>query len=286
MRRRAEQIGAIFDAVHQKGGSAVMVTYTAAHVIGDKLPDLLGALKSAKRTLTQSRVYRHLTATRTGAVSATEITYNTRNGWHPHQHDVWFFDGPALNADQLADDLFPAWRDAAAKHGLTTLAAYRGHRVGVDVRPAWDASEYLAKFDRERDWSLVAEITAGRLKSSQGQSMTPWALLEDAIIRGKDSPAAALWIEYLRATKGKVVVSLMPARDLLKSFGMPTKLDDFADANDAGVGEVMGTISASSFDRVVRCGGLGRLLEAARQGGLSGIDRVLQSEFFSKPAEE
>lgn len=244
-----------------------MVTYTAAHNLQDTLANLLDSFKAAKRTLTQLKRYTHLAASRTGSVSATEITYSATSGWHPHQHDVWFFDTPTPPpSDQLADELFPAWRDAAKKYGLTTLAAYRGHRVGVDVRPAWDASEYLAKFDRERDWSLSAEMTAGRLKTAQGTSMTPWALLEDAIIRGSDSPAARLWIEYLRATKGKSVISLMPARKLLKQFELPTTLDDYADANRAGEGQVISKISAADFSRTVRAGGLGSLLEAARNG--------------------
>ena len=244
-----------------------MVTYTAAHSLQDSLANLLDSFKAAKRTLTQLRRYTHLAASRTGAVSATEITYSNNSGWHPHQHDVWFFDTPTPpDSEELADQLFTVWRDAAKKHGLTTLAAYRGHRVGVDVRPAWDASEYLAKFDRERDWSLSAEMTAGRLKTAQGTSMTPWALLEDAIIRGGDSLAAKLWVEYLRATKGKSVISLMPARKLLKAFDLPTTLDDYADANKAGEGDVILKISASEFDRTVRAGGLGSLLEGARNG--------------------
>lgn len=241
-----------------------MVTYTAGHSNSEPLEKLLAGIKAAKRTLTQGRIYRHLAAARIGAVSATEITYGV-SGWHPHQHDAWFFDGPTPNADDLADQLFIGWRDALSKEGMSAMASYKGRRIGVDVRAAWDASEYLAKFDRERTWSLANEMTEGRSKRGRGAAhCTPWDLLEDAIIRGKDSPAAALWIEYLRATKGRAVVSLMPAAKLLKELGMPTRLDDFIDANSAGIGEVIGTVSELYFDRIAREGGLGSLLEAAR----------------------
>jgi hypothetical protein len=277
MRRRASQISNLFEAVHKGGGSAVMVTFTASHQLWDKLMHTLEAFKSAKRTLTQSRPYRDLALGRSGTVSATEITYSPKNGWHPHQHDVWFFDGLAPDCDYLADRLFEAWSAAAEKNVLSTQASYRGRRIGVDVRPSWDASEYLAKFDRERDWSLSSEITAGRLKTSQGKSMTPWALLEDAIIRGMDSPAANLWVEYLRATKGKAVISLKGAKDLLERHFMPTTLNDLADANKAGEGEVIATVSAANFDRIVRNGSLGRLLEAARSGGLAEVHQLLLS---------
>lgn len=277
MRRRAEQIGALFDAVHKTGGSAVMITFTAAHQVTDSLAFLLGSFKNAKRTLTQKADYSALASIRSGAVSATEITYNPNNGWHPHQHDVWFFPFPFTEFDKLADQLFMLWNASCKKHGLTTQAAYRGRRVGVDVRPSWDASEYLAKFDRERSWSLSSEMTAGRMKTAQGQSMTPWALLEDAIIRGKDSPAAALWLEYLRATKGKSVISIKAAKVLLESFGLPCTLNDLADANKTGLGEVIASVSAAQFDRAVRDGRLGQVLEAARNGAHNRVHEFLQS---------
>jgi hypothetical protein len=277
MRRRAEQIGALFDAVHKAGGSAVMITFTASHQVIDSLAFLLSSFKNAKRTLTQKADYSALASIRSGAVSATEITYNPNNGWHPHQHDVWFFPFAFTEFDKLADQLFTLWNASCKKHGLTTQAAYRGRRVGVDVRPSWDASEYLAKFDRERSWSLSSEMTAGRMKTAQGQSMTPWALLEDAIIRGKDSPAAALWVEYLRATKGKSVISIKAAKSLLESFGLPCTLNDLADANKTGLGEVIASVSAAQFDRAVRDGRLGQVLEAARNGAHNRVHELLQS---------
>jgi hypothetical protein len=277
MRRRSEQIGALFDAVHKAGGSAVMVTWTAASQISYKLGFSMSAFKDAKRTLTQNREYRSLAKLRTGAVTATELTYNSTNGWHVHQHDVWFFFSKSPDCDYLADSLFKPWFHACKKHGLHTQAAYRGRRIGVDVRPSWDASEYLAKFDRERSWSLSSEMTAGRLKTAQGQSMTPWALLEDAIVRGKNSPTAALWLEYLRATKGKSVISVKAAKTLLESFNLPCTLNDLADANKTGLGEVIASISPAQFDRAVRDGRLGQILEAARSGAHDRVHQLLQT---------
>lgn len=275
MRRRGEQIAALFDAVHARGGTAVMVTLTAGHDLDDKLCDLLSAFKTAQATLIRGRPYRRLTERRVGAVVVTEVTYG-QHGWHPHQHQAWFFDGASPDPERLAGELFALWRDACDRMGLRTIERVGSHRVGVDVVRAWDAAEYLSKFDRERDWSLSAEMTGGRLKSTERGGVTPWGILEDAIIRGKHSGSAALWIEYLRATKGKACVSLKGAARLCREVGIPVALDDFADANAMGEGEVLGTVSASAFARVVRAGGLGRLLEAARRGGLSELDKELQ----------
>jgi hypothetical protein len=277
MRRRAEQIGALFDAVHKAGGSALMVTYTASTNSQQNLSWQISAFKNAFRSMTQSKKFRLITKNRTGSVSAFEITYNSQKGvFHPHFHVVDFYAGESPDCDFYADSIFVCWDEACKKHGLTTLANYRGRRIGVDVRQSWDASEYLTKFDRERSWSLSSEMTAGRLKTAQGQSMTPWALLEDAIVRGKDSPAAALWVEYLRATKGKSVISIKAAKSLLESFGLPCTLNDLADANKTGVGEVIASISAAQFDRAVRDGRLGQLLEAARNGAHNRVHELLQ----------
>lgn len=285
MRLRGDQIAQIFEHHQAAGGHVLMVTLTAGHSLADPLAQLIDRFKRAQARLGRDWSYRRLSSERVGLVVATEIKYGNDHGWHVHQHQCWYMASrDVVDCDDYASRLFPLWRRACEREGLVTrewsIPKYRGapKRIGVDVRLAWDASQYLTKFDRERSWSLSAEMTAGRLKTDGRQdSFTPWDILEDAILRGRDSKAAALWIEYLRATKGKYVISLIGCRDLLKAFGLPTSIDDFADANAPGDGEVIGTVSADAFDRVVRAGGLGRLLEAARNGGLSGLDAELQS---------
>lgn len=253
-----------------------MVTFTAAHRLEHPLSDTLSRLKKALRAMTAQRAYVDIVSTRTAMVNTTEITWAERNGWHPHSHQAWFWPfRPGPDPEALASRLYPLWQRVCARHGLETLEYYKDRRIGVDVREAWDASEYLAKFDRERDWDLPSEMTAGRLKTGRSGSFTPWGILEEAVIRGKDSRAADLWIEYLRATRGYDCVSLRGARDLLKRYDLPTTYDDWADANAPGEGEVIGTISGASYDRVVRSGGLGRLLEAARTDGYFGLAREL-----------
>jgi len=283
LRRRGDQIAALFDAVHKAGGIAVMVTFTAAHALGDDLGELLKKLKAALRILGKMRAFNDLVGHRSGQVTATEVTYGQDSGWHPHSHQAWFWPaGMIPNCEQLAAGLFPYWQNACQKVGLRTIEQVRGRRIGVDVRRAWDASEYLTKWGREREWSLAAEVTAGRMKTGKASALTPWGILEDAVIHGVGSPAADLWVKYLRGTKGFQCVSLRGARDLLMSNNLPTTYDDWKDANDAGEGELIGTVGADSFQKVVMAGGLGRLLEGARAGGLAGLDAELQSFLTSQ----
>lgn len=268
---REKQIRALFDGVLGADGSALMVTFTAAHTADDSLADLLAKFKRAQQSMSRSREYRRLIEARAGAVVATEIMYG-RSGWHPHQHHAWFYlFSPGPDVERLARDLYVLWAHHAGRQGLKVLRQWRGRNVGVDVREAWGASEYLTKFDRERDWGLDAELTAGRLKGNSGGSVTAWGLLETAICRGNASKAWALFVEYMRATKGKASVSLKAAKDLCARFDVDMNVDDFADANKAGESEIFATLASASFDRVVRNGGLGNLLEAARSRGLSGV---------------
>lgn len=282
---RQKQIGAIFNGVLGEGGKAAMVTLTCGHELGDSLADLLNKFKAAHQSLIRHRTFKQLVSQRAGAVVATEIMWGDMHGWHPHQHQAWFWlAGPGYTWDELADLLYGLWEKIAGSFGLRTIREWRGKRIGVDVRPAWDASEYLAKFDREREWSLDAELTAGRLKSSSKGNSTPWALLEDAICRGKDSSAAQLFIEYLRATRGKAVISLKGAKKLCDRYSIDMNVDDFADANKSGESEVFATLSSKAYDTIIRNGGVGQFLEAARKlgqvGAAAAADTIGRGEVF------
>jgi hypothetical protein len=264
------RIAFIFEGVSKLGGYSFLVTFIASHSIGTPLSWQLDAFKNALKFLTESRSYRNLIRFRLGSVSATEITFSDLSGWHPHAHQAMFFPaGIEIDIDKFADDVFECWKIACAKFGLVTAKYFKGRRVGVDVRRAWDASEYLTKFDRQRDWSLSAEMTTGRLKTSNGKSVTPWKILESAIINGRDSSDFKLWLEYLRATKGKSVVSLKSCRKLLIQLGLPTSFDDFKDANKKGEGEILGNFPAESFRQLIKAGGMGQFLEHARKGDFS-----------------
>ena len=270
MRIQGERIGQIFEYVANIDGYSYLITYTASHQKSTPLEHQLNAFKNAKKFMIGTRAYRNIVQCRLGSVSATEITYSDRSGWHPHQHDAWFFpNGVEIDPEKLADELFDCWKIACSKFGLEASKFFLGRRVGVDVRKAWNAAEYMTKFDRERDWSLSAEMTAGRLKGSKGQSVTPWTILENSIIQGRDSIYFKLWLEYLRATKGKSVVSLKSCRKLLIQLGLPTSFDDYKDANKAGEGEILATFSAESFHQIIKAGGMGTVLEQARKGDFS-----------------
>lgn len=288
-RLRGEQISQIFDHVHNKNGSALLITFTFGHKGSDKLSDLMLRFREAKKFMVKHRRFRNIREAHGnwGFASTTEITYSLDHGWHPHYHDAWFMNNNSLikvDCDALASELFKIWKIACEKFGLNTIEFYKDRRIGVDVRESWNAADYMTKFDRERSWSLPAEMTAGRLKMAKSGSFTPWSLLESAIIRGRDSTEFKLFLEYMRACKNFEPVSLRGCRNLCLELGLPTSLNDFKDANLQGEAEIIGEIDATKFDLVVRQGGMGRILEAVRNG--ENIDIVIAKEFSKQTLKQ
>jgi hypothetical protein len=243
-----------------------MATFTVSHRLETPLADVLDRLKNAKRVLRQDKTFRSLISNFRGSTSTTEITWSPVKGWHPHQHDAWFL-FPETDLDNLQIRIFDRWQSACERNGLVTKFTDKAgkKKIGLDVRVALSPSDYLTKFDRERSWSLPAEMTAGRLKTSRGSSLTPWAILEAAILEGPESYAAELWVEFCRATKGKSCVSLKGAATLANAANIDLNLRDFAIANQNGDAEVIGQLTPQEFDRLMRAGGLGSFLEAARK---------------------
>ena len=206
---RRMQLNALLAWARKEGYAVVMLTLTTRHGKGDSLPDLLNAMKAAKRTWGASYAYKTIKANSLiGTVTATEVTGGGANGWHPHFHMLMLLKLPSqAEALTAAETLRQPWLDAMQKHGLT------GSGVAFDVRGASAAGEYVGK------WGAAEEITlAGKKRGSSG-GMTPMQLA-DASMQG-DKKAGALFVEYANTFHG--------ARQLVWSRG----LKDLAGVDDA-----------------------------------------------------
>lgn len=225
---RQKQIQRAYDLFQQnKASDVMMVTFTVPHGWADKTATTLSMLKDADRAhMQKSYGYRTLVGySRTvkgvkvrvpsplayvGRVSATEITYG-KNGAHPHLHQLWFFDKRLSKAEveQLRATLFREWADACEAAGLPrpqeftapARAGNRGKPLGVDVRRALSAAEYMAKSgNAERTWGPEKEMASAHVKrSTKGRS--PFQLLYDAAMG--DDPAGELFRDYAAATLGR-----------------------------------------------------------------------------------
>lgn len=206
--------------IDQAKGDALMITFTIKHGIGDDLALLFDRLKGADREQMQkSYAYKEITRKSPrkrggggfgflgylGRISATEITYGQANGWHPHMHQLWFFDRKltVYEIKRIRRQLWLEWEKACIAVGLPAPKekAPDGRYLGVDVRRALSAAEYMAKFGNERQWAPEKEIASQHVKSAKGSGRMPFQLLDD-YGRG-DKQAGALFVQFAAATLGR-----------------------------------------------------------------------------------
>jgi hypothetical protein len=208
-----------------RDADAVMVTFTVRHGLGDNVAELLGKLKSASGGILQkSYAYKRLQGyTRSvnrarvvvpsplgyvGRVSTTELTHGAY-GWHPHIHELWFFDRRLQAAEIVAlqSTLFKAWTVACAAVGLPSPKEFgvdklgRRHGVGVDCRRALSAEEYLTKFGHDRAWGPEREMASQHCKGKGAKGRTAFQLLYD--YSQGDASAGGLFRVFAEATLGR-----------------------------------------------------------------------------------
>jgi hypothetical protein len=209
--RRSGEIAYAMAACKAQGGQVLMPTFTAPHQRKDALVETLDRIKKALRSMGQSRRYRQLhdRLCVEGRITATEITHGEANGWHPHFHELWFFERAGINVAELESELFTMWHAACLKFGLG--APSRKH--GVVVQDGSRAAQYVAKMG-DKEWTLADEIAKASSKGGRGGSRSAWQLL-DCMIDPEATPAhqkraAALFREYAEATKGRRQLTWSP----------------------------------------------------------------------------
>lgn len=201
--RRAGEIASAMTVCKAQGGQVLMPTFTAPHQRKDSLAQTLDRIKKALRTMASWTPYRQLQERLgvTGRIIATEITHGEANGWHPHFHELWFFDRGGVDLVELEAQLYGMWRKACLKAGLGEPS--RKH--GVVVQHGSRAAQYVSKMG-DKEWGLSDEIAKASSKGGRGGSRSAWQLL-DCMIDPEATPAhqkraEALFREYAEATKG------------------------------------------------------------------------------------
>lgn len=241
----------------------VMLTLTARHGRDDRLSDLLERMKRAKERLRQRKEWRRLPVV--GTVTATEITHGTRNGWHPHFHEIVLIEASdEAEALEMVAPLGNAWRSSLKGQGLD------GNEVAFDAQGAGSAGDYVAK------WGVAEEITlTGSKKGREGKNGKGRSPRELVRLAGEgDRQARELWLEFFSATSGKRRRQLVWSRGLKALVG----IDEVTDEELAEGAEERQEQELAQYDnkawRRVRTKRV-RLMEAGERGGR---DAVRQAE--------
>jgi len=213
---RAEELQRGIDYALSTGHGCMMVTLTFSHDRTDVLTDSMSGVSKALRALKSGRAYQALMRDFgiIGEVRALEVTHGQANGWHPHTHAITFTRCKlsAIERFRFECRLFVLWRAACDKAGIGTPL----FGVGVHVRTAKDAADYVAK------WGFATEVTHAHVKSAKAGGRTPWQLLADA--DAGDQRAAWLFREFAECFKGKR--QLYYSKNLRQKLGLLEELTD------------------------------------------------------------
>lgn len=254
---RAEELQRGIDYAIETGHGCMMVTLTFSHGRGDMLADTLEGFSKSLRRLKSGRAYQQLMRDYgiMGEVRALEITHGQANGWHPHTHAITFSHSKLTDRDRFRFEcrLFVLWRAACRKAGIG-LPVFG---VGVHIRPAKDAADYVAK------WGFATEVTRSHIKRAKTGGRTPWQLLADA--DGGDQHAAWLFREFAQSFHGK--------RQLYYSPGLRQKLGLLEELTDQQLLELepeektlVCEIDPDEWRMIVRFRMRAAVLEAAEKG--------------------
>lgn len=229
--KRREQIRESYKAIRNIEGAAYMLTFTVKHGIGDNIDDLLSRFKNAMQIFQKTHEYKEVTRPQPlkkpranslnflsylGRIAALEVTHSRRNGWHPHEHHLWFFERELTKKEisDVRDRLFRAWKKACLDAGLpaprkTVKVDGKIKHLGLDMRRALSAEEYLTKYGqfdaegnvRERRWGPENEMAGSHVKKANLKGSTPFQLLADAT--AGDDYARERFVEFAEAFKGR-----------------------------------------------------------------------------------
>lgn len=266
--RRSAEIESAMTVCKAQGGQVLMPTFTVPHGRKDPLIETLDLIKKALRSMAMSRRYKQLQKRLQvdGRIIATEITHGEANGWHPHFHELWFFQAAGIDVLALEQELFEMWRAACVKFGLG--APSRKH--GVVVQDGSRAAQYVSKMGN-KEWTLADEISKASTKGGRKGSRSAWELL-DCIIDTNSTPqhqkrAEGLFREYAEATKGRRQLVWSPG--LKKRFAIAEMNDEELCAQEEEEAILIAQIPLDAWRAIRRQKMQAHILNAVQYGVLA-----------------
>lgn len=275
-RRRLEIIQAM-DAHKAAEGCVNMLTLTAPHQVKDNLVELLAKQAKALNNFWKDRVVKEILAEMgtIGQIRALEPTHGRlspqNNGWHPHYHVLMFqgigVDLARFDQAQMTDwqvRLYLRWAARCVAAGLGEPS----YAHGLKLDNGDQAAKYVSK------WGLEDEMTKGHTKKAL-HGETPFDLLRALLADKGDKQAAALFIEYAKAFKGKR--QLHWSKGLKKLYQVKEKTDEALAAETDDKARLLGMLTVDQWRDVLAVEGRGSVLQVAASGGWDALAAYLES---------
>lgn len=263
----------------------LMLTLTARHKRSTRLAWFLPAFLAAEKRMKQRKIWRRLRSNVIGTIKALEVTHGEANGWHPHSHTLFFFEGLSeAEAMAMLEALRRTWEACLESEGLSC------NRNGFQVQNADKVKNYIAKFgcnpkDPEGLWGVSQDMTLACHKNARFKGRNPWQLLADSR-DNNDRRASRLFQEYAEVFKGRRQLTWSPGLKARFAIGVVTDEEAAAEKKEDG-GETIAVINEQEWYEVIRSGQRGAVLEAADEFGAAGVRNVLKkASRISRDREE
>jgi hypothetical protein len=143
-----------------------------------------------------------------GGIASKEITYGV-NGYHPHSHDIEYFERELALADfaALSSVYYDYLSRFYSRNGFEGLTRQNGVRIEQVELHGVALARYVAKLQEGTNIRLHAaqELTRSDLKRGRAGSLMPFDLACEFFETG-DMALLDLWHEYERETFGRSVI--------------------------------------------------------------------------------
>lgn len=201
---RKTELAEAMKTCRSKGLQVLMLTLTAPHYAGDDLRDLLKKMSKAKHALwtnRNSRDYLEEQFPLVGHITATEVKYSDRNGFHPHYHILCFTEHKFKQEDinLIQNELYQFWAEKCVKQGLAKPSEEHGLHIKIGSNDHVLA-DYVSK------WGLASEMTQAHQKigKKNKDSLTMWEVLElSAMEASTHDKYGRVFKKYAQAFKGR-----------------------------------------------------------------------------------
>jgi len=261
-------------------GSILFATFTTNHKRHESLEQVLSGITLALSKLRRSYGWKQFKQAYdvAGLVRSLEVTYSTRNGWHPHFHALIFLNRFLGEVNSARSAIRTLWQSSLKKAGR-----WCDWRIGANLNFVYGKAphEYLLKhaglgIQGNSDWTAGAELTKHLTKKGRKkQSRTPTQLLLDYWYK-QDLNAGKLWQDYAFTLKGR--------RHLRMSDGL-SKVLNLAEleASDKELAEkheelayLFARLSPAQWRLIVQADIRGEVLAKAAEGDYVEFARFLQ----------
>jgi hypothetical protein len=276
---RAHEVSRAVVSALAQGMGALFVTRTLPHSADDKLGVTLGLLAEGRRYVFNQKLVKvaRKSAGHVGGIASKEITHGY-NGWHPHTHDIEFYEHE-LSLEHFAA-LSSVYYDYLnrfySRHGFDGLSRLHGVKVEHIEIGSVALAMYVAKVQEGVAIRLhtAHELTRSDLKQGREGALMPFDIACMFFETG-DMALLDLYHEYERETFGRSVIRFTKGLRARLLPHVAEQTDEELAALEVGGVDVV-RFASWFYRKIVRVPGLeGKVLTALDTGGFAALVELL-----------